>query len=109
MDFQQAALVTCLALVAYVWYKLYRTSAIRDVPGPKNPSWVYGSIPPPPYTEPRHLTNSKIGHIWWWQREEARAVEKSLLEQYGTVARWNGLLGVCVLTGVRRNPILILF
>ena len=32
--------------------------------------------------------------MWWWQRAEATVVEKSLLEEYGNVARWNGALGV---------------
>ena len=34
------------------------------------------------------------GHRWWWVREEARIVEKKLLEEHGTVVRWNGSLGV---------------
>ena len=37
---------------------------------------------------------SKTGHRWWWQYEEVGVVEKEILEQHGTVARWNGLLGV---------------
>jgi hypothetical protein len=40
-----------------------------------------------------------IGHLWWWQSEEAGVVEKRLLEEYGTVARWNGALGVRFLSG----------
>ena len=32
--------------------------------------------------------------MWWWQREGANIVEKNLLEEYGTVVRWNGALGV---------------
>jgi len=34
------------------------------------------------------------GHQWYWQTQDAGAVEKHLLENYGTVARWNGPLGV---------------
>ena len=32
--------------------------------------------------------------MWWWQGEGANIVEKSLLEEYGTVVRWNGAFGV---------------
>ena len=42
MDFQRAALALCVATVAYTWYKRRRTHSISDVPGPKNPSWIYG-------------------------------------------------------------------
>ena len=42
MDFQQAALVACGGIAAYFWYKLSHTFTISDVPGPKNPSWIYG-------------------------------------------------------------------
>ena len=41
-----------------------------------------------------YLTDSVTGHMWWWQREGRGTVEKRLLEEYGTVARWNGALGV---------------
>jgi len=42
MDFQQAALTIFGATVAYALYSRYRNSAVRDVPGPKNPSWICG-------------------------------------------------------------------
>lgn len=38
---------------------------------------------------------SGTGHAWWWRLEETSVVEKNFLEEYGTVARWNGALGVC--------------
>ncbi|KAF9779010.1 cytochrome P450 [Thelephora terrestris] len=74
MDSWQAALAICGATVTYIWYKRHRTFSIRDVPGPKNPSWIYG-------------------HAWWWEAEEVAVVEKKILEEYGTIARWNGSLG----------------
>lgn len=74
MDPQQTALVICGAAVIYVWYRRHRNSSIRDVPGPKNPSWIYG-------------------HRLLWQSKEAGVIEKNLLEEYGTVVRWNGALG----------------
>lgn len=42
MEFQQAALAVCGATVSYALYERYRNSTIRDVPGPKNPSWIHG-------------------------------------------------------------------
>ena len=42
MDFQQAVLAFCGTAVAYILYQRYRDLTIRDVPGPKNPSWVHG-------------------------------------------------------------------
>ena len=38
------------------------------------------------------------GHRWYWQNQEAGATEKHILEKYGTVARWNGPLGVRIFT-----------
>jgi hypothetical protein len=32
--------------------------------------------------------------MWWWERKGASVVERSLLEEYGSVVRWNGALGV---------------
>ncbi|KAF9785284.1 cytochrome P450 [Thelephora terrestris] len=74
MDSRHATLAISVAFVAYTWYKCRRTSSISDIPGPKNPSWIYG-------------------HRWWWQSEEASVVEKRILEEYGAVARYNGSLG----------------
>ena len=42
MDFQQAALTICGATVVFVLYKRYRALSISDIPGPANPSWIYG-------------------------------------------------------------------
>jgi hypothetical protein len=42
MTFQQTVLAICGATVVYALYKRCRTSSISDVPGPKNPSWIYG-------------------------------------------------------------------
>ena len=47
----------------------------------------------------RHLTDSMSGHMWWWQREGLRDVEKRLLAEHGTVVRWNGALGVRFILG----------
>ena len=49
----------------------------------------------------RYLTDLWIGHLWWWQHEEARVIEKNLLEEYGTIVRWNGSLGVSFFHGGR--------
>jgi len=42
MDFQRMALAICGAVAAYVLYRRYRNPTIRDIPGPKNPSWIHG-------------------------------------------------------------------
>ena len=113
MDFQQAALATCGLVVTYVWYKLYRALTISDVPGPKNPSWIYGMRPHVTYAYAALLffyisPVPGTGHLWWWQLEEARVVEKNLLGKYGTVVRWNGPLGVSFVSGRRCYPYLLL-
>ncbi|KAF9778997.1 cytochrome P450 [Thelephora terrestris] len=76
MDSQQATLAICGAtvVVAYIWYTRCRTHSISDVPGPKNPSWIYG-------------------HRWSWMIEEAAVVEKKLLEGHGSIVRWNRSFG----------------
>jgi hypothetical protein len=98
MDSRQAALAICGATVTYIWYKRHRTFSIRDVPGPKNPSWIYGTCHI--LTNRFHfLTGFKTGHAWWWESEEVAVVEKKILEEHGTIARWNGSLGVCFFYG----------
>jgi hypothetical protein len=49
MDFQQATLLATSGVIVtyFVWYKLYHTLTISDIPGPKNPSWIYGIISTP--------------------------------------------------------------
>lgn len=100
IDLQQATLAVCATVVAYALYKRYRASTISDIPGPKNPSWRYGIQLFVPVNSQCRLTDSGTGHAWWWQREEAGAVDKMILEEYGTVARWNGSLGVHYFPGV---------
>lgn len=48
----------------------------------------------PPSGTGRYLTDPGTGHLWWWQHEEAKVIEKKILEEHGTIARWNGPLGV---------------
>ena len=46
MQYQLGALATCTAIFVYVFLRKYRKpSAIRDVPGPANPSWIFGTSP----------------------------------------------------------------
>jgi hypothetical protein len=92
MDFQQISLAVCGATAAYILWKRRHSLSIGDVPGPKNPSWIHGIHALLCFK--RRLTDSGTGHLWWWQHEEGTVVEKRLLEEYGTVARWNGTLGV---------------
>jgi len=44
MVYQLGALVTCAAALVYTLLRRYRRpSTIRDVPGPVNPSWIFGT------------------------------------------------------------------
>ena len=106
MDSQQAALAICGATVAYIWYKRYHAISISDVPGPKNPSWIYGTsaFPSIPMTFSHRIRNrtqvvvdNQGGHC---RREEAsgRPRSRSPLE-------W-GAWGTLYLLG--RNEVLAL-
>lgn len=55
----------------------------------------------PPLDQCHYLTDPGIGHLWWWQRKEASVVEKSILDEYGAVARCNGALGVYLFSANR--------
>ena len=107
MDSQLATLMICATAAAYIYYKRYQNTAISDVPGPKNPSRIFG-ISHPPCFRRRQLMVSVIGHEWWWQREEAGVIEKRLLDEYGAVVRWNGSLGVRSFSTICRGEILTL-
>lgn len=66
---------------------------MKDVPGPANPSWIFGVS---------HLLLSARGaecknlqgHQWYLMTEEAGGAEKRFLETFGNVIRWNGPFGV---------------
>jgi len=46
MQHQLGALATCAAVFAYFFLRRRgKPSAIRDVPGPVNPSWIFGTPP----------------------------------------------------------------
>ena len=46
MQYQLEALVTCAAIFVFVLLqKRRRLSTIRDIPGPANPSWIFGMSP----------------------------------------------------------------
>ena len=46
MEYQLGALTTCAAVIAYLLFRRHRRlSTIRDVPGPVNPSWIFGMSP----------------------------------------------------------------
>ena len=56
MQYQLGALATCVAVIVYAILRRHkRLSAIRDVRGPVNPSWIFGMSPgvnPDPITSP---------------------------------------------------------
>ena len=46
MQYQHGALVACAGALAYAILRRYRRpSVIGDVPGPANPSWIFGMFP----------------------------------------------------------------
>jgi len=46
MQYQLGALATCAAIFVYVVLRSHRKRfAIKDVPGPVNPSWIFGTSP----------------------------------------------------------------
>jgi len=101
MQYQLGAFSACVAVFVYVILRRQKKySAIRDVQGPVNPSWLFGTSPggqPAPPTslfvddaDHEHLT----GHQWYFQAGEAGAADKRFLEDYGNIVRWNGPFGV---------------
>ena len=95
MQYRFEALVTCATVLVYMVFRWHRKrSAIRDVPGPANPSWIFGTslgrstrlLSP---ADRKHLQ----GHQWYLQ-SGAGEVEKRFLENFGNVVRLNGPLGV---------------
>jgi len=43
MEYQLGTLAACTALFVYVWIRRYgEPSPVKDVPGPVNPSWIFG-------------------------------------------------------------------
>jgi len=46
MQYQLGTLATCATVFVYVVLRTHRKrSAIKDVPGPVNPSWIFGTSP----------------------------------------------------------------
>lgn len=74
LDPQQTALTFAAVSAVCALYLRYNRSSIKDVRGPPNPSWIYG-------------------HQWYWENQDAGAVERGLLKEYGNIVRWNGPLG----------------
>ena len=101
MEYQLAALAACAAVFAYVLLRRGRKlSAVRDVPGPVNPSWIFGMFPVGrlgPFASPVAYSTDREtlqGHQWYLQVEEAGGTERRFLRTFGNVVRWNGPFGV---------------
>ena len=43
-DLQQTVAAVATASVIYALYRRYDRPSLRDIPGPPNPSWVYGKL-----------------------------------------------------------------
>ena len=100
MQYRLEALATCAAVFVYLAFRRYRRrSVIRDIPGPVNPSWIFGmSLGHRLFSLPLTWVDGADckhpqGHQWYLQ-SGAGEVEKRFLENFGNVARLNGPLGV---------------
>ena len=102
MGHQLGALAICAAAFVYVFLqKRKKLTTVKDVPGPVNPSWIFGASPVG-RLDPFHLfleggsigRANPLGHQWYIQTEEAGGAEKRFLENFGNVVRWNGPFGV---------------
>lgn len=101
MQYQLGALAACAAVVFYAVIRKYRKrSVIKDVPGPVNPSWIFGMSPggrPGPF-QPLPVDGTDCanleGHQWYLQAEEVGGMEKRFFENFGSIVHWNGPFGV---------------
>jgi len=102
MQYQFGALGICAIAFAYVFLRRRRRLAtIEDVPGPVNPSWIFGTSPVG-QPDPSHFFSeidgiecvNVQGHQWYIQAEEAGAADKRFLEYFGNIVYWNGPFGV---------------
>jgi len=102
MQYQFGALAICVVVFAYGFLRRYRRLAtIKDIPGPVNPSWIFGMCPggqPDPFRLFSKIDGIEFvviqGHQWYIQAEEAGAVDKRFLEHFGNIVHWNGPFGV---------------
>ena len=102
MQYQLGALAILTASFVYACLRRRKgLLMIRDVPGPENPSWIFGMSTegqPGPSTFPLEVDSIQCGnfqgHQWYLQTEEAGGAEKRFLENFGNTVHWNGPFGV---------------
>ena len=102
MDYQLGVPAACVAVFVYAFLRRgRRLSAIMDVPGPANPSWIFGMFlegpPGPSHSFPEACSadcENIQGHQWYIQTEEAGGAARKFLETFGNIVRWNGPFGV---------------
>lgn len=103
MEYQLVAPATCAAVFVYVFLRRRRRfAAVKDVPGPANPSWMFGTFLEEQPASPSHpipnvygtKRENPSGHQWYIQIEEAGGAARRFLEDFGSVVRWNGPFGV---------------
>jgi len=113
MQYQLGALATCVAVFTYVFLRRRRKfSAIRDVPGPVNPSWIFGTSPEgqhDPFRVYPRVDNTERenlqGHQWYILVEPAGGAEKRFLEDFGNVVHFNGPFQARFLLPGTRQPV----
>ena len=97
MEYHFGVLTTCAAVLVYTLLRRrLKLSTIRDVPGPVNPSWLFGmSTVLGPFLEVDSAECENFqGHQWYLMAEEAGGAEKRFLGEFGNIVRWNGVFGV---------------
>jgi len=99
--YQIGALATCAATFAYVILRRRRRlHTVRDIPGPVNPSWIFGKSPRGstsfliPSCSGLTVLENLQGYQWYFMTEEVGGVENRFLENFGNIVRWNGPFGV---------------
>jgi len=102
MEYQLGVPAACVAAFVYTFLKRRRRlSVIRDVPGPANPSWIFGmslECQPGRFHPLLEVCDANRehaqGHQWYIQTEEAGGAARKFLETLGNIVRWNGPFGV---------------
>ena len=94
MDYTQWAALGGAAAAAYAVYRRYTRISLDDVPGPENPSFLYGML----HFNSRWFVFDSMrdatGHMPTWRDAEAGELEDHYLTTYGSIVRWKGPLGV---------------
>ena len=100
MEYTQWAALGGAATATYAAYRRYTRISLDDVPGPENPSFLYGalhSFQPSMFRfrlNPCTGTWNATGNMLSVWNAEAGKLEDHYLTTYGSIVRWKGPFGV---------------